>query len=400
MRKNSRRIGSLMLITALVLGMSAVMLSGCGKEETAEPERVYNRLTGDETNTAEGKRSVAIVVENTGAARPQWGIDDEEKSPDIILHGEVEGGITRMLWFYSDMEQVAEKVGPLRSARPPYIKFSELFDSVFIHWGESHSGDGYVGAKTVFKKDNVDHINQMTYDDSDVGLYGRDSSRNVSAEHTGYLNGAKVKDAVKDKDFRTESDYKGLTFAEKTGDMGKDTCGSVTLKWSSKTPEDITWKYDEENNVYTTDHFRTTVKRDNIIILFDKTEYQTKSNYQGAGGAVTYCDYKLGGGKGYVISNGTMCEITWAVEDGNLVLRHLLTKEQKEEQKKLEEEAEDGEEVEEILGNVVELNPGKSWIGWASSNNGGKMSTTKYEKKSEEKSDKEDKDSDKGEDDK
>ena len=65
MRKNSRRIGSLMLIMALVLGMSAVMLSGCGKEETAEPERVYNRLTGDETNTAEGKRSVAIVVENT-----------------------------------------------------------------------------------------------------------------------------------------------------------------------------------------------------------------------------------------------------------------------------------------------------------------------------------------------
>ena len=221
----------------------------------------------------------------------------------------------------------------------------------------------------------------MTDSDS-VGLFGRDTSRAVSSEHTGYLDGSKVKDAIKDKGFRTESDYKGLTFAEKTGDMGKDTCGSLTLKWSSRT-EDITWKYDEEDNCYTSENFRTDVDRDNLIVLFDKTDYQTKSNYQGAGGAVTYCNYDLGGGKGYVISNGTMCEITWAVEDGNLVLRHLLTEEQKEEQKKLEEEAEDGEEVEKILGNIVELNPGKSWIGWASSNNGGKISTTPYEKKSE-----------------
>lgn len=382
MRNKAKRLGSLMLVLALLIGTSSVVLTGCGDKETAEePERVYNRLTGDETNTAEGKRSVAIVVENTAAARPQWGIDDDEKSPDIILHGEVEGGITRMLWFYSDMEQVADKVGPLRSARPPYIRFSELFDSVFIHWGQSHSGDGYVGATTVFKNDEVDHINQMTDKDS-VGLFGRDTSRAVSSEHTGYLDGSKVKDAIKDKGFRTESDYKGLTFAEKTGDMGKDTCGSLTLKWSSRT-EDITWKYDEEDNCYTSENFRTDVDRDNLIVLFDKTDYQTKSNYQGAGGAVTYCNYDLGGGKGYVISNGTMCEITWAVEDGNLVLRHLLTEEQKEEQKKLEEEAEDGEEVEKILGNIVELNPGKSWIGWASSNNGGKISTTPYEKKSE-----------------
>ena len=106
MRNKAKRFGSLMLVLALLIGTSSVVLTGCGDKETAEePERVYNRLTGDETNTAEGKRSVAIVVENTAAARPQWGIDDDEKSPDIILHGEVEGGITRMLWFYSDMEQ-------------------------------------------------------------------------------------------------------------------------------------------------------------------------------------------------------------------------------------------------------------------------------------------------------
>lgn len=378
--KDKRKLAVLMAALVLVVGTS-VVLTGCGKKDTAEPKREYNRLTGDEEDLAKGERSVAIVVENTEAARPQWGINDDENSPDIILQGEVEGGISRMLWFYSDMTKIPEKVGPTRSARPPFIRFSELFDSVFIHWGMSHSSGSYVGADRVFKDDNVDHINQMSYT-GDVELYGRDSSRGVSSEHTGYVVGTNVKDAIKDCDIRTDSDYKGLTFGEKTVDMGEDTCGSLTLKWSNRT-DDITWKYDEDDNEYVTTDFDTEVERDNLIVLYDKTTYITKSNYQGAGGSVTYCDYALDGGKGYVISNGTKCEITWAIEDGNLVLRHLLTDEQKEEQKKREEEAEDGEEVEEVLGNVVELNPGKSWIGWISSNNGGDIKTTSYEKKAE-----------------
>lgn len=390
MKGNKRKL-ALLLVLILVVGTSATVLSGCGKKDAAEPAREYNRLTGDENNTAKGERSVAIVVENTEAARPQWGINDEENSPDIILQGEVEGGISRMLWFYSDMTKIPEKVGPLRSARPPFVKFSEVFDSVFIHWGMSHSSGSYIGADRVFKEDNVDHINQMSYT-GDVDLYGRDTSRGVSSEHTGYLDGSKVKDAIKSCDFRTDSDYKGLTFGEKTQDMGDDTCGSLYLKWSNRT-DDIDWKYDEESNMYVTNDFDTKVERDNLIVLYDKTDYQTKSNYQGAGGSVTYCNYALAGGKGYVISNGTKCEITWAIEDGNLVLRHLLTDEQKEEQEKRESEAEDGEDIEPVLGDVVELNPGKSWIGWISSNNGGDIKTTSYEKKADEA--KEDSESDK-----
>lgn len=382
MRQKTKKFISLFLSLALVLGLSSATMTGCSKKTAEKPERVYNRLNGDEKDTAEGERSVAIVVENTAAARPQWGINDEEYSPDIILQGEVEGGITRMLWFYSDMTKIPEQVGPLRSARPPFIKFSELFDSVFIHWGQSHTSEGYIGANTVFRKDKVDHINQMSFDD-EVGLYGRDTSRGVSSEHTGYLVGSKVKDAISACDFSDKSDYKGLTFAAKTGDMGKDTCGSLNLKWSDRT-ESIDWKYNEDDNKYHSSNFDTDVARDNLIVLYDETEYQTKSNYQGAGGAVTYCDYKLNGGKGYVISNGTKCEITWAVEDGNLVLRHLLTEKQKEEQKAREKEAkENDEEAVPVLGKVVKLNPGKSWIGWISDNNGGKISTTSYEKKAE-----------------
>ena len=56
----------------------------------------------------------------------------------------MEGGETRMLWLFADYTSVPDKIGPMRSARPPYIRFSEMFDAVFIHWGQSKSKGSYV----------------------------------------------------------------------------------------------------------------------------------------------------------------------------------------------------------------------------------------------------------------
>lgn len=372
------------LALVLVLAFAACMMSACSKEEEPEePPRIINPLTGSEEFDANGQRSVAIVVENTPDARPQWGLDDEQYSPDMVLQGEVEGGITRTLWFYADYTKVPEIIGPTRSARPPFIKFSELFDSIFIHWGQSTTENGYVGANTVFKEDKVDHINQMSYT-GDVELYGRDETRDVSAEHRGIIYGDKIKDCIEDKGFRTESeDYSGLCFAETASRMGEDTCGAATLLFSDRT-DTIDWTYNIEDEMYHTEHFYNDFARDNLIVLFDKTEYIEKTNYHGTGASCVYCDYKLDGGEGKIMSKGTIIDITWAVEDGKLVLRLPLTEEQKEAAKQAEEEAEEGEEIEPVLGDIVQLNPGKSWIGWASANNGGKLTTESIELPEEE----------------
>ena len=112
-------------ITAILLSvLMVVALFGCSAKQDEEPTTaqtttetttkapVLNPLTGEEgfSESAVGKRPVAIVVENLRPARPQWGIT----SPDIICEGEVEGGISRMLWLYADTKDVPEKVGPLR----------------------------------------------------------------------------------------------------------------------------------------------------------------------------------------------------------------------------------------------------------------------------------------------
>lgn len=314
---------------------------------TQAPVAVTNPFTGesDYNQDAVGKRPVALVVENAQAARPQWGIN----APDIIVEGEVEGGETRMLWLFADYTSVPDKVGPMRSARPPYIRFSEMFDAIFIHWGQSKSKGDYVGANTVFEQDNVDHINQMTYSGK-VDLFTRDQTRNVSTEHTGVLHGKKIAAALKEQKIRTdvnEAKFTTFDFNEKATTVGDDACNALALTFSSRT-RTRDWTYKSDDQMYHSTDYETDVTMKNLIVLFDNTSYTTKANYKGTGKGETYCNYDLAGGKGVLASQGTYTEIKWSKKDGKL---SLTTTD----------------------GKAVKLNPGRSWIGYASANNGGKV---------------------------
>ncbi len=349
---------AVVLIVAIAVGVFA-FVKGKNKEEetkpsttvttTAAPVQIVNPLTGEASfnEKAVGKRPVACVVENAYDARPQWGIDDSKNAPDIIMEGEVEGGETRMLWLYADYTSLPSQIGPMRSARPPFIKFSELFDSIFIHWGQSTSKGDYIGADAVFRNDNVDHINQMAYSDS-VGLFGRDSSRGVSSEHTGVLYGEKLEQAIKESEFRTDADSSKLTkfsFNKEEKAVGTEACNAFALTFSSSS-KTRDWTYNSEDKMYHCQDYRTDVTRKNLLVLYDTTEYITKYNYKGSGNSEIYCDYKLSGGNGKLVSLGTITPITWSVENGVIVIK-------------------------DANGKNVNLNPGTTWIGYASSNHGG-----------------------------
>ena len=352
---------AVILVIAIIAGAAFAIAKNKNKEPetTAAPStttttteavaKIVNPLTGEEAynEKAVGKRPVACVVENSYPARPQWGIDDNTNSPDIILEGEVEGGETRMLWFYADYTSLPDQIGPMRSARPPYIRFSELFDSIFIHWGQSSTRDNYIGADTVFRTDNVDHINQMTYGGS-LALFGRDSSRGVSSEHTGVLYGDKLAQAITEAKFRTDIDkssFTNLTFNEKEQAVSNTKCDSFSFTFSSRT-KTRDWAYNADDKMYHCTDYLTDVARKNLLVLYDDTEYVTKYNYKGTGKSETYCDYKLAGGSGKLLSLGTITEIKWSVENGVL-------------------------SVKDTNGKNISLNTGRTWIGYGSANNGG-----------------------------
>lgn len=316
---------------------------------TAAPVIVNNPLTNESSynQSAAKARPAAIVVENAAQARPQWGINDETKAPDIIVEGEVEGGEARMLWLYADYTALPNQLGPIRSARPPFIKFSEMFDAIFIHWGQSSSKGNYIGANTVFQEDNVDHINQMAFSDK-VGLFGRDKSRGVSSEHTGVIYGDKLADAIAQEGFRTEaedSSYTKFNFNDEDKTVSETDCSTIDVRFSSRS-KTRTWAFSDEDKMYHSSDYQTDVARKNILVLYDTTEYVVKENYKGSGNSETYCNYKLEGGTGKLATMGTITDITWSVENGMLVLK-------------------------DSQGKALSLNTGKTWIGWASANNGG-----------------------------
>ncbi len=333
----------------------AAALFGCSKKaESVVPETTtvptttekawptYNPLTGEDnfSKKAVGRRPVAIVVENLSPARPQWSIG----TSDIIVEGEVEGGISRMLWLYADYTKVPEKVGPIRSARPSYVKFSEYFDSIYIHWGGSHNNTNYKGGYTVIKEDKVNDFDGM----KGGILFGRDNTRRVSSEHRGILHGDKIPQAVKDKGYRTNikrNRFSELLFNDEIKDAGEGEAKNVNCTFSSRT-DTRKFTYSEKDKQYHTNDWKTDVKFQNVIILMDETKYITVP-YKGS--STTYLNYQYKGGKGYYISNGKQTEITWKIKKNRLFLKDKTDSKR------------------------IKINKGKSYIGLASSNNGGSV---------------------------
>ena len=215
------------VVIAVVVGVICYAMANRNKEVptttttkpvvTQEVKQILNPLTGEAGFRAGALKSrpVAVVVENeysTEAVRPQWAINDA----DIVLEGESEFS-TRLLLFWADYTKVPEMVGPTRSARPPFIKFSQLFDCVFIHAGLSSSKGDYVGADAVFEDYDVDHINLLSLSE-DGNYFGRNNERNTAVEHTGYLNGTKLPDLLKEKEIPMELDkskFSTLNFNKK-----------------------------------------------------------------------------------------------------------------------------------------------------------------------------------------
>lgn len=315
-----------------------------------------NPLTGESgfNENAVDKRPVAVVVENeysTASVKPQWGI----KQADIVLEGESEFS-TRMLFFYADYSSIPKQVGPTRSARPPFIYFSQLFNAIFIHAGLSHSGGGYVGADDVFASKNIDHINLLSL--SEGGKYfGRDYSRTSTVEHTGFLNGENVEALLNEKKINTTlntAKFTALSFNEKARELSDNAALKVGFKWSSNCPKNAVFTYNKESHKYTTADFDSKfgtsgAEWENLILLLDKTQYVVKENYKGSGKSETYCNYELSGGTGLICSEGTSVEISWGVADSKLWMKDLN-------------------------GNEISLNPGKTYIGYGSSNHSGAYS--------------------------
>lgn len=347
------------LLKRLLCGVAALTmlfnLCACsGKEEqepqtqtTSEPQSVsetttqeikqgsLNPLTGtyDLADSAVGTRPTAVVVENSPAARPQWGLS----TPDILVEGLVEGGITRMLLLYSDVSKIP-KVGPIRSARHDFVEIAECFDSIFVHCGWS------TYAQSKIKADKVNNLNGIQ--GYTPKFFYRDSSRaSKGTEHTGYSNGKYIAATVSALKYRTEvkSAYANvLSFnaAESEVTPSAGACSSVKFSYSSSNNHTLT--YDSGKKIYL-DSLNGSARKDadsvqlsfkNILVLYCKVVSMGDSK-----GCI---DMKLeNSNTGYYISDGGYETVSWT-KTGSASSSKLVIKDSS--------------------GNAVKLNAGNTYI--------------------------------------
>lgn len=317
--KNSKFTKLISLTLALIFILGA--FTGCGdktEEETtteaptttqaAKVNVIRNPLTGEEGYSKKllKNRPVFMVVENHPQARPQWGLT----SSDIVWEMVAEGGITRMLLMYADASRIPEKVGPIRSARHYFVDLAEGFDGIFVHFGYSPM------ARTQIENHNVNNVNGL-FDN----YFYRDSSRNVASEHTSYTTGEAIRNAITNKEYRTEieADYKSpFKFNSKAKTLSSP-CKELTVAFSNSYT--YTYNWDEEAKVYKSslngekfvDSDGNQQNFENIVICY--TNITSLNDSKGR------VDFDFSEGNGIYVSNGSYTDITWKKGESDDMLK-------------------------------------------------------------------------------
>lgn len=272
---------------------------------------VRNPLTGQTgyNENAIGKRPVAIMINNLKGALPQYGIEQA----DILFEVLVEGGITRLMGVYADYTAVPD-VCSVRSCRYYYPIIASGFDAVYCH----------IGYEKTYAKAKLNSLGIDTISDSSVipysTMFAVDSERakTYSSEHTKYLVGANIAQALEDYGYRTDigDEYKGDFFVfedEFFTPEGSDAT-NVELKFSASYYS--TFEYDEASKTYKKFHSGSQhidgksgdqLSFTNVIVLCTEVYPKPENTY------LMQVDI-VSSGSGYYISGGKSQAITWKKE--------------------------------------------------------------------------------------
>ena len=347
-----KKLLSTMLIASMLLGLVA-----CGKSdeevddvidvettsEESEEEvasdtfysdtnsegQVRSYLTGEWVDEEVGRsRPFALMVENTKACLPQYGVSNA----GVIYECVVEGSITRMMCLFDDYSGM-DRIGNVRSSRPYFVYFASEWEAIYGHAG------GNPAAFELIDNGLVDNLNGLDGDLSN-DMYYRTSD--ASAPHNYYTSSDGILAGIEDRGYSTDysSTYEPHFVFNASGNSLEDgeDCQAIELYYYYNEPY---WVYNEEDGLYYRYEFgdeqidknngeQLTAK--NIII--QTVEWWT---YAGS----EYLGYYLPGytGTGKFITNGKMVDITWS-KDGDSDVTHYYY--------------ENGEEI--------DLNIGVTWI--------------------------------------
>lgn len=263
------------------------------------PAADVNPLTGEaDLPLGQTGRPVAVMIANNTKARPQYGLE----YADWYLETETEGGISRIMAVFANSEQIPAQLGPVRSARTPFVKMAQSMDAIYCH-----AGGSIEGMKTV-QATGINHIDGLVYEGT---AYWRDKELRATKglEYSLMTSGDKMTAKIGSSQMRNQTERK-IPFAfgtQREGDSAQKIQVSIT---SAQT---VSFVYQGEKACYLksngsltkgTPHVTasgTQLSAANIVVLYD-TKYMENE--------VTI-SYQLKSGTGLAASQGKSWPVYW-----------------------------------------------------------------------------------------
>ena len=277
--------------------------------EATEPINLIHPLTGEQLDEPFTGRPVASTLNNAVSAMPQHGISEA----DWVFEVETEGGITRCLGIFTDLENIGT-IGPVRSARTYFISLSASFGAPLAHCGGSNLALNAFYSRDDILQDYRD-IDEMHYS----SYFFRDSDRlsqGYSFEHTLFTTGEKLAQAIIDKGYNDVLDEDGVDFGmqfDEKATLKGDAAAEVVIRfWGGKK---TTMTYNKESGCYEAAQYGgdwidgTTGKvlsYKNVLVIYAEQSKEIAPNSL----------YDLEGeGEGYLALGGKIVPIRWSRGD-------------------------------------------------------------------------------------
>lgn len=279
-------------------------------------------LTGlPEDEKSKDLRPIAVMMDNERNARPQSGL----YAADIVYEMPAEGNITRYMAIFH--HQDAEKIGPVRSARPYFINKALEFGAVYVHCGGSPQ------ALKDLATLKVDTLNDL----KGSPCFWRSKDRKMP--HNLYTSTKLMRSVMASKKLEDSAAPAYFKFSEAFLNLPNGTkAGHVSIAYDKNYKAG--YEYDESQKLY----FRTIngtrlkdkdtgkeISTTNIII-----EKTTAKVLDSAGRLEVL---SVGSGSGYYLTGGNMIEIKWSKSSRSG--RTVYT---------------------DLTGNEIQLNKGVTWI--------------------------------------
>ena len=269
---------------------------------TAAPEEKLplNPFTGAHDMATANNRPIGFMVTDETATLTQLNLE----SADMYIEAETEAGIPRILAIYSSIDRIPDVIGPVRSARPHFVKLAKALDAIYCHIGGSRSGLEKIKELGVQDMAGAYEINEILK-----------NSDNFSWNRSAFTK-EKVLAQIGSIPTTTDKTYSLFEFGTSAGSIPASTV-NVQLSESYH----MAFTYNTEKGVYEKHRNRLdspvhvtytggTVTAENVIVMYAKRVADKYDSYR--------YDFELTEGNGMLATDEAARPLVWKMTDDGL----------------------------------------------------------------------------------